>query len=63
MLRVLRIATDQGIKAWGSPTTTSPADAGPASRTAAVVHELGALALYFVGAGHAVVEEPTLGGP
>lgn len=63
MLRVLRIATDQGIVAWGSPTTTSPADAEPASRAAAVVHELGALALYFVGAGHAVVEEPAIAAP
>ena len=63
MLRVLRIATDQGIMAWGSPTTSSPADADPASRTAATVHELGALALYFAGAGHAVVEEPAIAAP
>lgn len=59
MLRVLRIATDQGITAWGSPTTTSPTDAEPGSRTAATIHELGALALYFVGAGHVIAEEST----
>ena len=63
MLRVLRIATDQGIIAWGSPTTTSPVDADTGSRTAATLHELGALALYFVGAGHAVAEESTTGLP
>jgi uncharacterized SAM-binding protein YcdF (DUF218 family) len=63
MLRVLRIATDQGITAWGSPTTTSPVDAEAGSRTTATVHELGALALYFVGAGHAIAEESTTGLP
>jgi uncharacterized SAM-binding protein YcdF (DUF218 family) len=59
MLRVLRIATDQGIVAWGSPTTTSPVDADLASRATATAHELGALALYFAGAGRVVGEEPT----
>ncbi len=63
MLRVLRIATDQGIVAWGSPTTTSPTDAEAGRRTAATLHELGALALYFVGAGHAIAEESTTGAP
>jgi uncharacterized SAM-binding protein YcdF (DUF218 family) len=48
MLRVLRIARDTGITAYGSPTTTSPTDATLASRADATVHELGALALYFV---------------
>jgi uncharacterized SAM-binding protein YcdF (DUF218 family) len=48
MLRVLRIATDQGISAWGSPTTTSPIDADLRSRVEATIHELGALAVYFV---------------
>jgi uncharacterized SAM-binding protein YcdF (DUF218 family) len=63
MLRVLRIATDQGIVAWGSPTPTSPVDADPASRTTATIHELGALALYFAGAGRIVGEEPTSAAP
>lgn len=48
MLRVLRIATDLGIAAYGSPTTTSPSDARPAARIAATAHELGALALYLL---------------
>ena len=61
MLRVLRIATDQGVAAWGSPTTTSPVDADPGPRIEAVVHELGALALYFVGGGHLVLDEAAPG--
>jgi uncharacterized SAM-binding protein YcdF (DUF218 family) len=52
MLRVLRMARDQGLTSFGSPTTTSPTDADVASRADATVHELGALAFYFVtGAG------------
>jgi hypothetical protein len=57
MLRVLRVATDQAITAWGSPTRTSPADADAGTRLEAIVHELGALAVYFVGGGHVVVED------
>jgi uncharacterized SAM-binding protein YcdF (DUF218 family) len=48
MLRVLRMARDQGIVAFGSPTTTSPSDANPQLRFAATLHELGALGLYFL---------------
>ncbi len=48
MLRVLRIAADHGITAWGSPTRTSPIDAQPERRIDATMHELGALALYFL---------------
>jgi hypothetical protein len=48
MFRVLRIATDQGITAFGSPTRTSPLERDPLRRVDAIVHELGALALYFV---------------
>jgi uncharacterized SAM-binding protein YcdF (DUF218 family) len=48
MLRVLRIAHDQEIVAYGSPTTTSPTDATFLSRADATIHELGALTLYFV---------------
>jgi len=48
MLRVLRIARDQGITGFGSPTTSSPVDASFDSRLEATVHELGGLALYFV---------------
>jgi uncharacterized SAM-binding protein YcdF (DUF218 family) len=49
MLRVLRIAKDQGIVAYGSPTASSPTDATFISRADATLHELGALTLYFVG--------------
>ena len=48
MLRVLRMAGDEGIVGWGSPTTTSPIDRDPIARVDATVHELGALAIYFV---------------
>ncbi|MER3418405.1 MAG: hypothetical protein C4343_04740, partial [Chloroflexota bacterium] len=48
MLRVLRIARDEGLVAWGSPTPTSPIQHDPARRLRATVHELGALGLYFL---------------
>jgi uncharacterized SAM-binding protein YcdF (DUF218 family) len=48
MLRVLRIARDQGVQAFGSPTRTSPIDSSPSERLRATVHEVGALGLYFV---------------
>lgn len=53
MLRVRRIATDVGIRGWPSPTRTSPVDHDPAARFDATVHELGALALYFLSGGPA----------
>jgi uncharacterized SAM-binding protein YcdF (DUF218 family) len=46
MLRVLRLASDQGIEAWGSPTESSPADNDPQMHFDALMHELGALAFY-----------------
>jgi len=48
MLRVLRIARDEGIAAYGSPTATSPSDSTLDDRVRATVHELGGLTLYFV---------------
>ena len=48
MLRVLRIARDEGITAFGSPTATSPSDSTLDDRFRATVHELGGLLLYFV---------------
>jgi uncharacterized SAM-binding protein YcdF (DUF218 family) len=48
MLRVLRIARDQGIDAFGSPTRTSPIDSSPSERLRATIHEVGALGLYFL---------------
>jgi uncharacterized SAM-binding protein YcdF (DUF218 family) len=47
MLRVLRMAVDLGITAWGSPTPTSQIVNSPTRLAGAYVHELGALALYF----------------
>ena len=46
MLRVLRLAADQGIEAWASPTTTSPADTDQDMHFDALMHELGAFAQY-----------------
>lgn len=48
MLRVLRMAADDGITAFGSPTTTSPIEADPIKQADATVHELLALAQYFL---------------
>jgi uncharacterized SAM-binding protein YcdF (DUF218 family) len=45
MLRVLRVAEDQGIEAWSSPTDTSPDDRGSAAFHS-LLHELGAIGLY-----------------
>ena len=46
MLRVMRMARDLGIEAYGSPTPDSPMDATTARRVDATLHELGALAWY-----------------
>ena len=48
MLRVLRMASDEGITAYGSPTRSSPVENDAVRRLDAIVHELGALAIYFV---------------
>jgi hypothetical protein len=48
MLRVLRIAGDHGIEAFGSPTTTSPIETTWTRRIDATIHEVGALGLYFL---------------
>jgi hypothetical protein len=48
MLRVLRIARDEGVTAFGSPTATSPSDLMLDDRIRATIHELGGLTLYFV---------------
>lgn len=47
MLRVLRLAQDQGIEAYSSPTTTSPDDQGT-SWWRGAAHELGGLVQYFL---------------
>jgi len=51
MLRVLRMAADEGVTAWGSPTQTSPIEGDLAGQVDATIHELGALAWYFVTGG------------
>lgn len=51
MLRVLRMASDEGITAFGSPTRTSPLERDALRHLDAIVHELGALAFYFVSGG------------
>ena len=48
MLRVLRIAKDLGITAYGSPTTDSPGDSDPVHVVEITFHELGGLAEYFI---------------
>ena len=48
MLRVLRMAADLGITAYGSPTPDSPGDTDPIHVVEITFHELGGLALYFV---------------
>ena len=51
MLRSLRIATDEALTAWGSPSATSPTDVDPVRRLDATVRELAALAVYFIEGG------------
>jgi len=51
MLRVLRMAADEGVTAWGSPTRTSPIEQDVAGQVDATIHELGALAWYFLTGG------------
>jgi uncharacterized SAM-binding protein YcdF (DUF218 family) len=48
MLRVLRIAADLGISAYGSPTPDSPGDSDPVHVVEITFHELGGLAVYFI---------------
>ena len=63
MLRVLRMADDLDITAWGSPTPTSPSDLEPDRRWRAVVHELLGLAAYYVGGGRLFEDPATASSP
>lgn len=63
MLRVLRMASDLGITAWGSPTRTSPSELEPDRRWRAIVHELAGLAAYYVGGGRLFEESATITSP
>jgi uncharacterized SAM-binding protein YcdF (DUF218 family) len=56
MLRVVRIAADLGIDAYGSPTRTSPVQADLVRRARATLHELGAIAVYLVTGGTATTD-------
>lgn len=55
MLRILRMAQDQGIVGWASPTETSPDDIDSQLLYNSMVHELGAMGLYLF-----VNEDPDL---
>lgn len=57
MLRVLRIADDLGIEAFGSPTTTSPIQRDLVLQLRATAHELGALTFYFLAGSGPAVEQ------
>jgi uncharacterized SAM-binding protein YcdF (DUF218 family) len=48
MLRVIRMAGDLGVEAYGSPTDESPSDATLTARARATLHELGALGWYLI---------------
>jgi uncharacterized SAM-binding protein YcdF (DUF218 family) len=48
MLRVLKMASDEGITGWGSPTSSSPMEHEPLGQIDATLHELGALVQYFL---------------
>lgn len=48
MLRVLRMASDSRIEAYGSPTRTSPADSTLERQLRSLGHELGGLASYLL---------------
>jgi uncharacterized SAM-binding protein YcdF (DUF218 family) len=63
MLRVLRMASDQGIEAWGSPTRTSPSDRDADRRRRAMLHELAGLAAYFLGGGRLIPDGESATGP
>ena len=58
MLRVLRIADDLGIEAYGSPTTTSPIQQDIVRELRATAHELGALTIYFLARSGPAIEQP-----
>ncbi len=51
MLRVLRLAQEQGIEAWSSPTSTSPDDIDSHLFYKSMVHEVTAMGYYMLVAG------------
>ena len=63
MLRVLRMASDLGIKAFGSPTTTSPTDLEADRRWRSIAHELLGLAAYYAGVEQTFEDSATTSAP
>jgi uncharacterized SAM-binding protein YcdF (DUF218 family) len=63
MLRVLRMAEDLGIDAFGSPTRTSPSDLDESRRRSAILHEIAGLAAYYVGGGSVFDDAATASSP
>ena len=63
MLRVIRMASDQGIAAFGSPTRSSPSDRDALRRQKALVHELAGLVAYYVGGGRLIDDTATSTAP
>lgn len=61
MLRVLRMATDQGLTAWGSPTPDSPMDLDPLRQAQAIGHEIAGLIAYLLGGGQWISDPALLG--
>ena len=63
MLRVLRMASDMGLRAWGSPTTTSATDLEADRRWKSIAHEVAGLAAYYVGGGRLIEDSATASTP
>lgn len=63
MLRVLRMASDQGIVAFGSPTRTSPTDRDAIRRQKAMLHEMAGLVAYYLGGGWLFEDTATASSP
>lgn len=61
MLRVLRMATDQGLLAFGSPTPDSPTDLDMTSKSRAIAHELAGIMAYLVGGGRWIDDPAVMG--
>ena len=59
MLRVLRMADDLGIEAYGSPTRTSPSDRDDERHRRSMLHEIAGLAAYYVGGGRLFGDQAT----
>lgn len=60
MLRVLRMATDQGLTAWGSPAPDSPTDLDPWREAQAIAHEVAGLGVYLLGGGQWISDPAVL---